>query len=184
MNDYSQVFQLASMRWLQLARPKLSSKIYACDIQVEEDSSQDNQPDEEKVRWLASACAVCNNCDTYTLIAKCFSPLFYYRWVHDSILSNILFKSRLFSSNSNTKQSLSWVSHARSLKLHYISHIRSAAKFLYFYEIQCSNFCQPKTRIVKDIVRVWNIFLIGYPKKYIMKISTQTYIYVRIVKFH
>jgi len=84
----------------------------------------------------------------------------------------------------NKKQSLSWVSHARSLKLHYIPHIRSAAKFLYFYEIQCSNFCQPKTRIVKDIVRVWNIFLIGYPKKYIMKISTQTYISVRIVKFH
>ena len=50
MNDYSQVFQLASMRWLQLARPKLSSKIYACDIQVEEGSSQDNQPDVEKVR--------------------------------------------------------------------------------------------------------------------------------------
>lgn len=28
MNDYSQVFRLASMRWLELARPKLSSKIY------------------------------------------------------------------------------------------------------------------------------------------------------------
>ncbi|KAL3603582.1 hypothetical protein D5086_004441 [Populus alba] len=32
-----------------LTRPKLSSKISACDIQVEEDSSQDNQPDVEKV---------------------------------------------------------------------------------------------------------------------------------------
>jgi len=77
MNDYFQVFQLASMRWLELARPKLSSKIYVCGIQVQRDSSQENQPGAKKVigqglcsvQQLWHACLDCQ----LASIVMCFS---------------------------------------------------------------------------------------------------------------